>query len=229
MGLCSDRMTDMPVLYADDALVVLDKPAGLLSVPGRGEDKQDCLSARVQRLYPDALIVHRLDMATSGLMLMARGAQAQRTLSQAFASRTVHKRYIAVVDGHVTPSAGDWGVIDLPIAVDWPRRPLRIIDSEHGKPSVTRWRVLPHDPRPDAATGGPAASATRLELEPVTGRSHQLRVHLQALGHAILGDRLYASAPVQARASRLLLHACALTFMHPETAEILTFESLPPF
>jgi len=218
-------VAELPVLYADDALLVLDKPAGLLSVPGRGEGKQDCLSARVQQLYPDALIVHRLDMATSGLMLMARGAPSQRALRQAFASRAVHKRYVALVDGQVTPPAGDWGVIDLPIAPDWPRRPLRVIDHERGKPSVTRWRVLP----PVAPAGEPTAPSTRLALEPVTGRSHQLRVHLQALGHAILGDPLYAGAPVRARAGRLLLHACALTLAHPDTAEVLTFESLPPF
>ena len=135
------------VVFEDDALLVLDKPSGLLSVPGKGDGKQDCLSVRVQARYPDGLIVHRLDMATSGLMVMARGAQAQRMLSMAFASRDVVKRYCAVVDGSMAsaePQAPDiWGVIDLPIAADWPRRPLRIIDAEHGKPSVTRWRLVP--------------------------------------------------------------------------------------
>lgn len=231
---------DIPVLYADAALLVLDKPAGLLSVPGRGLDKQDCLSARVQQHYPDALIVHRLDMATSGLIVMARGTAAQRTLSQAFASRSVSKRYVAVVDGQLASPGPAPGVIDLPIIVDWTRRPLRIIDHERGQPSLTRWRVLldgsrrcglsedsdSHPlPNPDTA----ASSTTRLELEPVTGRSHQLRVHLQAIGHPILGDQLYASPAVQARASRLLLHACALTLPHPVTGQALRFDSLPPF
>lgn len=210
------------LIYADDALLVLDKPAGLLSVPGRGPDKQDCLSARVQRHFADALIVHRLDMATSGLLLMARGAALQRSLSMAFARREVHKRYVAVVDGHVTPAAQGWGEIDQPILLDWPRRPLHIIDPG-GKPSLTRWRVLAHGL--DVA-GRPQ---TRLELEPVTGRSHQLRVHLQALGHAIVGDALYASPEVQARSGRLLLHASAVTLQHPLSGQTLQLNSPPPF
>jgi tRNA pseudouridine32 synthase / 23S rRNA pseudouridine746 synthase len=209
-------------LYADASLLVLSKPAGLLSVPGRGADKQDCLSTRVQQQFADALIVHRLDMATSGLMLMARGAAMQRQLSHAFATRQVHKRYIAVVDGHVTPSSDAWGVIDLPILVDWPRRPLRIIDS-HGQASVTRWRVLAHE------AGVDGQAQTRLELEPVTGRSHQLRVHLQAIGHTILGDALYGNAEVQARSERLLLHACELALRHPVNGEPLRLRSAPDF
>jgi tRNA pseudouridine32 synthase/23S rRNA pseudouridine746 synthase len=209
-------------LHADAALLVLDKPAGLLAVPGRGADKQDCLSVRVQQQFADALIVHRLDMATSGLMLMARGAAMQRELSRAFAQRQVHKRYVAVVDGHVQAPAGDWGVIDLPILVDWPRRPLRIIDAR-GQASVTRWRVLALE------TGTDGQPQTRLELEPVTGRSHQLRVHLQAIGHAILGDALYASAEVQARSDRLLLHASALALQHPVNGEPLRFDLPPDF
>jgi len=213
------------LLHADDSLLVLDKPAGLLAVPGRGEGKQDCLSARVQAAFPDALIVHRLDQATSGLMLMARGAAMQRALSRAFESREVHKRYVAVVEGCMPSSdAGNgnrgWGLIDLPIIVDWPRRPLRIIDNERGKPSQTRWRVLGFDA---------AANTTRVELEPVTGRSHQLRVHLQALGHPILGDALYAPAEVQAKAPRLLLHAAALRFTHPGSGLEMSFESAPAF
>ncbi|EJL84022.1 23S RNA-specific pseudouridylate synthase [Polaromonas sp. CF318] len=214
------------LLHADDSLLVLDKPAGLLAVPGRGEGKQDCLSARVQAVYPDALVVHRLDQATSGLMLMARGAAMQRALSLAFESREVGKRYVAVVEGRLPPpppSSLDndgWGSIDLPIIVDWPNRPLRIIDAERGKPSRTRWRVLAFDA---------AANTTRVELEPITGRSHQLRVHLQALGHPILGDALYAPAEVQAKAPRLLLHAAALRFAHPASGVPLSFESSPGF
>ncbi|MCZ8257445.1 MAG: pseudouridine synthase [Polaromonas sp.] len=210
------------LLHADESLLVLCKPSGLLSVPGRGEDKQDCLSARVQAAFPDALIVHRLDQATSGLMLMARGAAMQRALSRSFETREVSKRYFAVVSGHLLPSEGEdgWGLIDLPIVVDWPNRPLRIINTERGKPSQTRWRVLSHDA---------AANTTRVELEPVTGRSHQLRVHLKALGHPILGDALYAPEAVQAAAPRLLLHACAMQFTHPASGLAMSFESAPGF
>ncbi len=210
------------VLHCDDHLLVLDKPDGLLSVPGRGADKADCLSARAQALYPDALIVHRLDMATSGLLLMARGAAMQRRLSRAFAEREVSKRYVAVVADHLeTPATADgWGVIDLPIAADWPRRPLRIIDRERGQASITRWRVLGE---------GAAADTTRIELEPVTGRSHQLRVHLQALGHPILGDALYAPPAIAGAAPRLLLHACSLRLVHPHSGEALEFSSAVPF
>jgi tRNA pseudouridine32 synthase/23S rRNA pseudouridine746 synthase len=213
------------LLHADDSLLVLDKPAGLLSVPGRGEDKQDCLSARVQAAFADALIVHRLDQATSGLMLMARGAAMQRALSRSFETREVGKRYVAVVSGHL-PASDDadhpvgWGLIDLPIIVDWPSRPLRIIDTERGKPSQTRWRVLSHDV---------AANTTRVELEPVTGRSHQLRVHLKALGHPILGDAMYAPEAIHAAAPRLLLHAAALQFTHPASGLAMTFKSAPEF
>lgn len=207
-------------LYADDTLLVFDKPSGLLAVPGRGADKQDCLSARVQARYPDALIVHRLDMATSGLMVMARGAVAQRALSKVFAAREVTKRYVAIVAGRLEPTMEGWGTIDLAIIVDWPRRPLRMVDRIHGKPSLTRWRVLEVDE---------AGTHTRVELEPVTGRSHQLRVHLREVGHPILGDTLYAPPDVQARAGRLLLHACALHFAHPLTDEALRFECPAPF
>jgi tRNA pseudouridine32 synthase/23S rRNA pseudouridine746 synthase len=211
---------DVNLLYVDDTLLVADKPSGLLAVPGRGADKQDCLAARVQACYPDALIVHRLDMATSGLMVMARGAAAQRTLSKAFAAREVGKRYVAVVAGRLHSPQEDWGTIDLPIIVDWPNRPLRIVDHQQGKPSLTRWRVLGHD-----ASG----SSTRVELEPVTGRSHQLRVHLRELGYPILGDALYAPPDVQALSARLLLHAGSLRFAHPVTGEAMSFGCRAPF
>jgi tRNA pseudouridine32 synthase/23S rRNA pseudouridine746 synthase len=206
------------LLYADDALLVLDKPSGLLAVPGRGADKQDCLSARVQAAYPDALIVHRLDMATSGLMLMARGTTAQRELSHAFATRKMQKRYVAVVAGRTPAPDQDWGRIELPLAADWPNRPRQMVDNRRGKPSLTLWRVL-----------GSAASTTRLELAPVTGRSHQLRVHLRELGHPILGDTLYAPPEVQALAPRLLLHAWSLRLAHPVSGKALALESKPPF
>ena len=199
-------LADITLLYQDDALLVLNKPAGLLSVPGRGADKQDCVSARVQAQFPDALVVHRLDMATSGLMLMTRGADAQRAVNQAFAHGLVEKRYVAHVAGLLEPDA-IWRTIDLPIAVDWPRRPLRIIQAD-GKASQTRWRCVAQDVH---------GNISRVELEPLTGRSHQLRLHMQAMGYPILGDAWYAPAQVQAMAPRLLLHACALSLKHPHS------------
>ena len=220
---CTARVQAEPqalkVLYADDALLVLDKPPGLLSVPGRGEDKQDCLSARVQALYADARVVHRLDMATSGLMLMARGGPAQQTLSRAFAGRQVHKKYVALVHGCLAAAPDDWGVIDLAVALDWPNRPRRVVAPEGGKASITRWRVL-------AGTG---AEHTRVELEPVTGRSHQLRVHMLAIGHPIVGDQLYAPQPVFLRAARLMLHATQIGFAHPVSTRRMDFSSAPDF
>ena len=215
-------MQDIPCLYADEALLVLDKPAGLLSVPGRGADKQDCASARAQARWSDALIVHRLDMATSGLLLMARGAAMQRALSMAFESRQVRKRYVAVVAGHVPPPAHEWGEIDLPLLTDWPHRPRQIVTPQ-GKPSLTRWRVLAHEH--DALD----RAQTRLELEPVTGRSHQLRVHLLSIGHPILGDALYGDAAILARSPRLLLHASGLSLCHPRSGATLDLESPAPF
>ena len=209
-------------VYADSFLLVLNKPSGILSVPGRGPDKQDCLSQRAQQQFSDALIVHRLDMATSGLMLMARGIDMQRALSRLFERREIYKRYLAVIEGQPEQSPGldDWSLIDLPIGVDWPRRPLRIIDLAHGKASQTRWRSVLFDE---------CMNSTRVELEPLTGRSHQLRVHLQALGYPILGDALYAPEAVQAKAKRLLLHAIVLRFQHPQTGEAMCFESVPDF
>lgn len=209
--------TGFECLHADAHCIVAVKPSGLLSVPGRGEHGQDCLGARVQAGFADALVVHRLDMSTSGLMLFARGAAAQRALSAAFAAREVHKRYIAVVHGEVEPGRGE---IDLPLIADWPNRPKQKVDRAAGKPSLTRWRALAFDA---------AREATRLELEPVTGRAHQLRVHLLAIGHPILGDALYAPPEVLAQADRLLLHASSLRFAHPATGEQLTLESAAPF
>ncbi|MFZ1606823.1 MAG: RluA family pseudouridine synthase [Rhodoferax sp.] len=202
------------VVFADDAIVVLDKPSALLSVPGRGPDKQDCLSARVQAQFSDALVVHRLDMATSGLIVMARGAEAQRTLSEAFANRMVAKCYEAVVSGAVDAGTDDWRTIDLPIAVDWPNRPRRVINPENGKSSVTRLQVVHYDAQHDV---------THVLLEPLTGRTHQLRVHLQAIGHPILGDALYGPPEVLALSPRLLLHASKLCFAHPVTGQTLQF------
>jgi tRNA pseudouridine32 synthase / 23S rRNA pseudouridine746 synthase len=208
---------ELTIIHADKWLLVVCKPAGLLSVPGRGADKQDCAAAQVQATCGDALVVHRLDMATSGLMLFARGADVQRQLSMAFEKRAVGKRYVAVVHANV---ACDVGEIDLPLLTDWPNRPLQKVDAENGKPSLTRYTVLFRDP---------AQNNSRLLLEPVTGRSHQLRVHLRELGHPIWGDALYAPAPILALSSRLLLHATSLSFSHPASGEALQFTSEAPF
>ncbi len=194
----------------DEALLVVNKPEGLLAVPGRGEDKQDCLSSRLQQKFPDALVVHRLDMATSGLMVFARGAEMQRRLSQMFREREVEKRYVAIVAGKLIPATGE---VNLPIVADWPNRPLRKIDMDSGKPSLTRYTCVAYD----AAT-----NSSRVELEPVTGRTHQLRVHMAAIGHPILGDALYGDA---ASAPRLMLHASALRFAHPLNGTLLNFVS----
>jgi tRNA pseudouridine32 synthase/23S rRNA pseudouridine746 synthase len=204
------------LIHLDDDLLVVDKPAGLLSVPGRGPDKQDCLSRRVQAQVPGALVVHRLDMATSGLMLMARHSRSQTQLGQAFEARRIQKQYIAVVHGRLI-GGDDWQLIDLPLAADWPRRPLQKVDRDRGKPSQTRWRILER-----------GTLSTRLLLEPLTGRSHQLRVHLQAIGHPIVGDALYADGAADP-ATRLMLHASALSLEHPRSAQPLHFESPAPF
>ena len=205
------------IVHADDSLVVVDKPAGLLSVPGRGVDKADNATARVQAEFADALTVHRLDMATSGLLLFARGASMQRQLSGLFEAREVTKHYEARVIGLVDQ---DHGEIDLPLAADWPQRPRQIVDHVHGKPSLTRYRVLQRDAQDHT---------TRLLLQPLTGRSHQLRVHLQAIGHPIVGDALYAPPEMAAHHDRLMLHATRLEFRHPLTGDELRLLSAAPF
>ncbi|MGP1628472.1 MAG: RluA family pseudouridine synthase [Giesbergeria sp.] len=206
-------------VFEDGDLLVLEKLSGLLCVPGRGPDKSDCLSRRAQCRWPDALVVHRLDQATSGLVLMARSPSVQRLLSAAFAEQRVHKRYQAIVQGELRsePNSSGWATIDLPIAADWERRPLRVIDLARGKPSQTQWRTLGTEASNDS---------TRLELAPLTGRTHQLRVHLAAIGHPILGDALYGQAD---SAPRLLLHATRLAFEHPRTGEEVPFFSAPSF
>jgi len=202
------------VVYADDAIVILNKPSGLLAVPGKTSN--ECLSLQVQAMFADALIVHRLDMATSGLMVMARGIAMQRLLNAGFSGRQMHKRYEAIVTGDcgTTPGDEEWQTIDLPILVDWPNRPMRKIDPVDGKPSTTRWRCIRYDP---------GRNTSHLQLEPVTGRSHQLRVHLHAIGHPIVGDALYAPAAVANASPRLLLHATELAFTHPASGEWVQF------
>lgn len=221
------------LLHADASLIVVDKPPGLLAVQGRGEAGRDNLAARVQALFADALVVHRIDMATSGLMLFARGAAMQRQLSMAFARGEVAKQYVAVVYGEVQ---GEAGTIAAALAADWPNRPRQVVDPVHGKPSLTRWRVLSR-----------GDGQTRLGLEPLTGRTHQLRVHLAHLGHAIEGDVLYGEDeacylaftahlkqggdprwPAGRKAGRQLLHAQQLALRHPRSGAALVLEATPP-
>lgn len=203
----------MELIYRDDSLVVVVKPAGLLAVPGRGPDKQDCLSARVQAEFFDALVVHRLDMATSGLMVFARGTEMQRRLSRLFHDRKVGKRYVALVAGRLEPATGE---VSLPLIADWPNRPRQMVDYEQGKHSLTYYRVLAYSAE---------TNTSRVELEPVTGRTHQLRVHLAAIGHSIVGDGLYGGLA----AERLMLHASWLSFEHPRLGKLLEFSCEPPF
>jgi len=209
----------LSVLHADAAWIVVDKPPGLPSVPGRAPGLQDCVAQRVLQRFPDARVVHRLDMATSGLLLLARGLDNQRRLCAAFEQRQVGKTYVALVEGEPADDAGE---IDLPMAADWPRRPRQVVDWQRGRQALTRWRVLER-------RGGIA----RLQLEPVTGRSHQLRVHLDAIGHPILGDPLYGAvdgaASPSSWAGRLMLHASRLAIAHPVTGHGVSFVSPVPF
>lgn len=205
------------IIHLDDSLIVLDKPAGLLSVPGRGPGHADSLATRVQAEFPEALIVHRLDMATSGLIVMARGKEMERRLSIAFQQRQVEKRYVAVVAGHPQPEHGE---IALPLITDWPNRPRQKVDHETGKPSLTRYEV---------AANTPEDGTSRVRLYPHTGRSHQLRVHMQAIGHPIVGDELYAPSPWREAAPRLLLHAESLYLPHPVSGSPLELLSPAPF
>ena len=202
-------------IYRDDHLILIDKPSGLLSVPGRGAEKADCAITRVQAEFPDALTVHRLDMATSGLLLMARGKDIQRALSGLFERGEVEKAYLADVWGTPAPASGE---IDFPLITDWPNRPLQKVDHEIGKPSRTQYETL-------SVQNGNA----RLKLTPLTGRSHQLRVHLAAIGHPILGDEFYAAGEALAARPRLALHATRLAFTHPSTGIRMEFEAPCPF
>jgi len=211
------------VLWQDAHVALVLKPSGMLSVPGRGPDKQDCLSVRLAHAGLPSLVVHRLDQATSGLMLFAHSAQMQRQLSHAFAQRQVHKQYLARVAGHL-PASDDWQMIDAPIAADWPRRPLRIV-AEGGQSSQTLWRSLgPASPQMGTV---PLASGSWLALRPLSGRTHQLRVHLQHVGYPIWGDAMYAPPDVLARTPRLMLHAQRLALTHPATGQALAFEHTP--
>jgi len=205
----------VPVLYHDEYLVVLDKPSGLLSVKGIGIDKIDCLAVRVASAIEGARIVHRLDMDTSGVIVMARDAHTHRELSRQFQDREVQKTYVAVVGGAVEQESG---LIDIPIRKDFDNPPCQCVDYDQGKPSQTNWRVVER-----------YEDRTRLELKPITGRSHQLRIHLREIDHAILGDDLYASKELQELAPRLMLHALQLSFSHPATKKQLIVMAPCPF
>lgn len=202
------------ILHADHELLVVAKPAGLLSVPGRGEDRADCLIARLRGAFPTVLLVHRLDLDTSGVMVLALTPHAQRHLSRQFELRQTRKSYVARLWGRLEPRTG---TVDLPLIVDWPNRPRQKVDPDHGRPAQTDWRVLRSEGR-----------ETRVRLMPVTGRSHQLRVHMATLGHPILGDPLYATGEA-ADFPRLMLHAESLRFRHPDSGIMQTFHAPVPF
>lgn len=209
------------IIHEDPFLLAVNKAANLLSVPGRGPQKQDCLLHRLRCHWPQALVIHRLDQASSGLILFALNPQVQSHLGRMFAERQIRKHYLAIVQGDMSDQVGKGTQsMDWPLARDWPNRPRSKIDFDQGKPSLTRWRVL-------KLAANQASS--RVLLEPVTGRSHQLRVHMQALGHPIVGDRLYGSENAQPPASRLFLHACSLQFTHPITQTRLIIKCPAPF
>jgi tRNA pseudouridine32 synthase/23S rRNA pseudouridine746 synthase len=207
---------DVPlrILHEDAQIVVVEKPAGLLSVPGRGEDRADSLINRLRGPFPQVLLVHRLDLDTSGVMVFALTKAAQANLGRQFEARTVRKVYVARLAGHLEPREGR---VDLPLIVDWPNRPRQHVNHETGRPAQTDWRVVRHED-----------GTTRVRLMPVTGRSHQLRVHMAEIGHPILGDPLYATGAAR-DFPRLMLHAESLRLRHPETGRSMTFSAPAPF
>lgn len=205
----------LDVLFQDESILVLNKPSGLLSVPGRATENQDSLALRAQSLFPTALTVHRLDMATSGVTVMALNKDAHRELSRQFQQRETYKMYYAWVWGAVNEASGE---VDLPLICDWPNRPLQMVDHEQGKAALTRWQRIRVE-----------QGNSLMKLLPYSGRSHQLRVHMQAIGHPILGDEFYAGPQAFAAAEHLQLHATQLGLMHPELGDDLLFECEPPF
>lgn len=207
---------DVPldILHHDSALLIVNKPAGLLSVPGKDPGKEDCLIDRLRRVFPEVLLVHRLDCDTSGVMVFALNKAAQGNLGQQFEKRQTKKVYLARLWGLLEPKEG---TVDLPLCVDWPNRPRQHVNHEQGKPAVTDWRVQRHD-----------GKTTRVRLMPLTGRSHQLRVHMLSLGHPILGDPIYATGEALDY-PRMMLHAESLRLRHPETGKSLTYSAPVPF
>lgn len=205
----------LDVLHEDHEIIVVNKPSGLLSVPGKGEHLADCLLTRVQATFPTALLVHRLDRDTSGVMVLAASPHAQRHLGLQFEKRQIKKTYLALLDGKLEPKSG---TVDLPLIVDWPNRPRQMVCHETGKPAQTDWKVLRQDDQ-----------QSRVMLMPKTGRSHQLRVHMLALGHPILGDPFYAAGAALAAAPRLMLHSWKLRLRHPDGGRGMEFLAPPPF
>ncbi len=205
----------LDVLYEDAHFVILNKPSGLLSVPGKAEEHWDCLEHRAKQHFGDARIVHRLDMDTSGIMVLARTDDCHRNLGRQFEKRKVQKSYVARVWGTMV---GEGGTVDLPLICDWPNRPKQMVSFEHGKRAVTDWQVIGRD-----------EVSTLVRLFPHTGRSHQLRVHMLSLGHVIMGDRFYAEGEALAGADRLMLHAETLGFIHPARGEWVDFVCPSPF
>ena len=205
----------LTVLHADSRMLVLDKPSGLLTVPGKDPALADCLEARAREKWPTATLVHRLDKDTSGIVLMALDKKALGDLGQQFEKRRTKKRYVARVWGAME---ADSGLVDMPLATDWENKPRQRVDWENGRASQTEWTVLERE-----------AQATRVQLNPLTGRTHQLRVHMLAIGHPMLGDQFYATGAALAAADRLQLHAEELTFFHPDDGREMTFRSPAPF
>ena len=207
----------LQLLYYDNDIVIANKPSGLLSVPGKAAAHQDSLERRLARVWPQIRVVHRLDMATSGLIVFAQHKAAQSALSKQFQARSVDKSYLARVYNQLPAAQGS---VDLPLRCDWPRRPKQMVCHEHGKPALTHYQVMAYQPE---------TNSTLVTLSPVTGRSHQLRVHMDALGCPILGDRLYGNNDSQRAAPRLQLHAQQLAFRHPGTDQPLRFLCPAPF
>jgi tRNA pseudouridine32 synthase/23S rRNA pseudouridine746 synthase len=217
---CPPMTPYLEVIYKDNDIVVLNKQSGLLTVSGRLPAHKDCLQSRVNKVLPTATVVHRLDMATSGILIMALHKPAHVAISRMFQQRETKKSYIARVYGHMKE---DTGSVDQPLICDWPNRPRQMVDHERGKQSLTHYKVLSRD------TDEKAVPSTLVELTPITGRSHQLRVHMLFLGHPILGDRLYSHEAAVTASSRLLLHAQMLELAHPMNEKTLTFKVPCPF
>ena len=207
-------MGPLVIAYQDDQIIVVDKPSGLLSVPGKTVGRRDCVELRLRAMHPESLLVHRLDCDTSGVMIFARSKAAQGFLGQEFEKRRSEKTYIARLWGRLMPEAGR---VDLPLGTDWPNRPRQMVDHENGRAAQTDWQVLGYD-----------SQTTRVALYPLTGRSHQLRVHMLELGHPILGDPIYATGPAL-NYPRLMLHAQSLSLHHPITQDRVTFTATCPF
>ncbi|NRD75417.1 bifunctional tRNA pseudouridine(32) synthase/23S rRNA pseudouridine(746) synthase RluA [Shewanella sp. VB17] len=212
---CPPTLPWLDILYQDKDIIVIDKPSGLLSVPGRDPAHKDSVYARVLAEYPNAQVVHRLDMATSGVIVLALRRNAEKELKRQFRDRETKKTYYARVAGHIKHTTG---TVELPLICDWPNRPKQKVDHLLGKPSLTHYEVI-----------SKAARSTLVKLTPITGRSHQLRVHMLSIGHPILGDNFYADPLAKSLASRLLLHAQALTIKQPYSGKELSFTSQASF